>query len=153
MINGTGRVISIEILKMAKNAGCPGFDDHHRVDCDQVIAWIEDPNNQAVLNSPVARKAHAEARHEELKVERIEFRNGIERGRYYEKQEIAGRLLKLAADQTTILRQKIENEFPALVHGKALEEIREEGRRLVDSLHAQMQLLVAEWANGQEAHG
>jgi hypothetical protein len=145
MMAAAGVTISLEILKAAKNAGCPGFDDHHRVDCDLVREWLEDARNSQLMDSPTARKAMAEARHEELKVERIEYRNGVEQGKYSEKRNIADRLLRLAADQVTNLRQKLENEYPATVFGKSVEEIREEGRKLVDLLHGQMQLLVREW--------
>lgn len=147
MMLAAGMQVSIEILKSAKNAGCPGFDDHHRVDCDLVREWLADARNQQALNSPVARKANAEARHEELKVERIEYRNGVEQGRYIEKQKISERLLKLGSDQARVLRQKLENEFPAVLAGRAIEEIREEGRKLVDLLCGMMQELVTEWSS------
>ena len=145
MLAAAGVPISVELLKVAKHAGAPGFDASGRVDCDQVAVWLRDPRNDQLLNSPTARKAIAEARHEEAKLERTEFRNGIEQGRYLEKRLIADRLLKLSADQVTVLRQKVENEFPPMLVGKGLEEIRTECRALVDRLHALMELLVKDW--------
>jgi predicted protein tyrosine phosphatase len=138
--------LPIELLKAAKNAGAVGIDDHGRVDCEALREWMEDPNNAARLNSPVTRKDLAIARHEEIKVERAEWRFEAERGLWVERKAVAARLMRLATEHAAILRSKLECEFPALLEGKSLEERRVLCVQVVDQLHEMMQGLVQEWA-------
>lgn len=64
------------------------------------------------------------------------------------KTELTPALVELAAKQQSLLRQKIENEHPALVPGldpAQRAELRRLGKQLVDTLCAETQRLVAAW--------
>lgn len=139
--------VSVEMLKAAKNAGCPGIDDHDRYDCDLVWAWLERPENQGLMSSPTVRKAHAEARHEELKVERIEHRVQVEKGKWLLRAEVVRRNSLLVADVQKVFRAKVENEFPMLMDGKSIEERRKICKDVVDQVYLMMQPLVKDWCS------
>src|SRR5881227_752882 len=70
-----------EVLKAAKNAGCPGFYDHHRVDCGTVKEWLARPENRHFVDaSPTIRRAVAEANIAETKDAQARFEFEKERG-------------------------------------------------------------------------
>jgi hypothetical protein len=163
--------LPVEVLKAAKAHGCPGFDDHHRCDCDLISEWLERPENRHFVEaSPMVRKAVAEADIAEVDLERARFARDNEKGKFIEKQKMAERILALSAEQKRTVRQKLENEYPTAavtlvfrelearfsgnrevmkvlleVQPKAIEECRQLGRDVVDQVCQSMQPLVMEW--------
>src|SRR5678815_1379001 len=70
--------VSLEALRAAKNAGCPGFDDHHRVDLDAVRSWLERNKKEIPLcktcKRPMISKDAAELRNVLLQGDGLEHK-------------------------------------------------------------------------------
>lgn len=80
-----------------------------------------------------------------LKNDFLEEELAILRGDHTANTVFLEELGKMTSDLTSLLRQKLENEYPALTQGKSLAECRELGRALVDQIFARCQRLADLW--------
>lgn len=79
---------------------------------------------------------------------KLKIANDHRDGILISKSEVGGKLRTLAETQRGICRQKLENEYPALIPGLTPEqraELRKRGKELVDDLAKRMQRLVDAW--------
>lgn len=70
------------------------------------------------------------------KCRRITFDNDLREGAYVHKEVLADHLGRFAGEATAILRQKLENEFPATLEGLKPAQIRERAKAVVDEILA-----------------
>jgi hypothetical protein len=133
------------LLRGAKAAGCPGFDDHNRVDLDRVEQWLASNKDLLEARGELLSKEQAEVKKILLQCERIEFQNEVLRQKYVEVKTLVPELEILASGQMTVLRQKLENEYPALASGKQPAEIRVMGKELVDLICGEMHKYVQQF--------
>lgn len=78
----------------------------------------------------------------------LKIGNDIRAGAYAPRAQLAQELVTLATEQKTMLRQKLENEYPALLPGldeTQRAEARRLGKTLVDQLCQSCQRLVDKW--------
>lgn len=134
-----------ELLRVAKAAGADGIDSAGRVDTDKLRAWIKANPDKLQSAKPAARISEAEARIAEAKAEEVEHRVAVKKRQFVPTQVSAGRIAKLAIDQKTMLRAKLENELPAKLVGKEILEIRKIMAQTVDDICVLMREFVKEW--------
>lgn len=133
-----------EQLKRAKAAGCPAFRGS-RVYLDELLVWWEE--NEA--NLPTGDAEH-DAINREIareKLRKVRFENDAKEGKYIEKEAWAARVLALGLELKSILRRKLEEEFPDRQANRSREEILGINRGLVDELCKKFQEEAAKWSS------
>jgi hypothetical protein len=121
-------------LRKAKRKGAPGFRGS-RVYPAELLPWLKqnagasDAKEKAELRMFLADAEYKELRTEQKKRELLSVKVFVEA------------IDDLVNEQRTILRQKLENEYPAVVAGLEPAQARVYGKRVVDELFRLMQQL------------
>jgi hypothetical protein len=134
-------------LRQAKKRGAPGFRGS-RVYPGELRPWIEKdmatsivPDAGGAASLPVEPREQAELRIFLADAVWKEQRNEIQAGRYTKNEIFIEAVEDLANEQRTILRQKLENEYPSVVAGLEPAQARVYGKRVVDECFRLMQQL------------
>jgi hypothetical protein len=77
--------VTVAVLRAAKNSGSPGFDDHHRVDCEAVEAWLAENDISAAA---AGGKDAEQSKLLKLRAERIQFELDRDRGKFFPRDEL-----------------------------------------------------------------
>lgn len=112
-------------------------------------AWLDShPAVRARSEEPEPTRAALELERIREQARKLRIANDITEGRYVLRGDIARALSGLATGQRALLRQKLENEFPALLSGLdpgQRAELRKLGKELVDRICAESQRLADGW--------
>lgn len=126
--------IDVEVLKKAKGRGCPGFRGS-RVYEKEVRSWIV---KHAPEEEPITireKKTHEEWR-------RLKLRNDKEEKKLLDAEKEAQWLFEIVWGAMAILRQKLINEFPAMVSGLDTPQCRIKGKELYDMTILKLRTLI-----------
>ena len=127
--------IPLSVLQEAKKNGCPAFK-HGRVKLAPLLKWLfkqtgEIQNHGEELKKWKAHLAKTNAEKAAKLVTSNEF--------------IAGALLKNGQAETTILRQRLENEMPSVLEGLEKAQIRIKLKAVADEIIKEFQAMEIHW--------
>lgn len=101
---------TLSVIKMAKNAGAPGFESNGSVDCAQVRAWLVANPTAILAESP---KERLEIRRLTALCSRIEHDNEIKDRKYVLKADVELDMARIGAATLAAL-QKLLGDVPAM---------------------------------------
>lgn len=129
------------LLREAKKAGLPGFRGS-RVQATELLpaltTWLREKEH---VGAGSESKDELDCRRLRGLCQRIEFQNSVERGEFVAVSAMAALVTEIESRTTSLLRQKLENEFPVSCAGQEVGVVRVFGKRLVDDICAQRRQL------------
>lgn len=129
--------VKVAVLKAAKNSGCPGFDDHHRVDCAAVEKWLEEND----VSAHGGDKDGEQTKLLRLRAERIQFELDRDRAKFFDRGEVLGVFAGCCQRARQILGQ-IPSLAPQLV-GRPVDVVQKMLSTAADNVMTEMQKLLA----------
>lgn len=134
------------LLQRAKASGqCnDAFRGSRVYGTENLRLWIEAADSEPKEQD----KAYWDSCIAKQEFEHREWKNAKERGEFVAKSVFAGAVMELASEQKSLVRQKLENEYPGLVQGlepAQRAELKKVGRALADDICRRMQRLVDKW--------
>lgn len=136
--------LPLYLLKRAKKEITAAFRGSRVYLTDDLRLWLDAQDTEPVTQD----KSYWDAANAKQKFDHDAWRFEVERSLYKPKKEFAAELIALGAAQKALLRQKLENEFPALVPGLEPAQrasLKSLARQLADELCRRMQRLVDSW--------
>ena len=133
--------IAPALLRKAKKLGAPGFQGS-RVYPEQLLPWLKQHNPSNTAD----QKEQLDLRRLRNRIEREEFEFAKEKKEWVPKSELLPDLNKLATDVQSMLRQKLENEYPSSVTSMEPAQARIYGKRLVDSIYREFARFADKWS-------
>jgi hypothetical protein len=132
---------SQDVLKLAKKLGCPAFRST-RVYYDDFKKWY-DANSDRLKTKDAKRDW--EIRRLKAQCKQIEWKQKIEEGKYTSNEKIYASIAAAAQRMKSVLRQKLEVEYPTLLAGADVTEHRKKGIELVDEICRTFSEGTAQW--------
>ena len=133
--------VSEAILRAARAAGSPGFIGK-RVRLSDVKGFLstfkQEPESPGGLADHKLRKLKAEADLREFQVQ-------VKRGQYLLRSHVEASLARVHSKARAILQAKLEREFPSIVAGLSVVEVRAKGKALFDDICAEFRALEGPW--------
>lgn len=108
--------IPLDIVRVAKAMGCPGFEHNGKCYGDIIIPWITEhmdeleASNEDDIKHWKMRLVRAQALNEELKLEES-------KQNYISKKEVAQMIKNVAMSQKSILKARLTQELPQKLVG------------------------------------
>jgi hypothetical protein len=136
---------SESLIQHFKDQGNPAWRGS-RLYLDELEAWI-DENGIPELQDNEADQWNLkilQERHRKLKIA-----NDIEEGKALNADEVGAFLYELAIRQKNTLKKALEDELPAALAGKPVDEIRAINKQWVDRICDRMQQELREWKTQQ----
>lgn len=133
-------------LQRWKRQGCPAFRNS-RVYGEELELYRQ-AQGESATEPHALDKGSWDALRSKQNYEREQWEFARDRGEYTSNKVFAENLMALGSEQKALLRQKLENEFPALIPGLEPEqraEVKKLCRQLVDELCRRHQRLVDQW--------
>ena len=134
--------VSEALLRTARAAGSPGFIGK-RVRLADVKKFLdtfkpdqEQPNG---LADHKLRKLKAEADLREFQVQ-------VKRGQYLQRAHVEATLSRVHSKVRAMLQAKLEREWPSVVAGLSVVEVRAKGKALFDDICSEFRALDGPWA-------
>lgn len=125
-----------DTLKAAKAAGCPAFRNT-RVYEDKLLEWLAKNKEKVKPNRDTLTAVKMRvAREQERK---LRIANDAKERKLISRDEIVKAFHSAAHSAKSMLRQKLENEYPALIVGQDIASARIYGKRIVDAVCEEMQ--------------
>lgn len=122
--------ISKDVLAQAKRKGAPGFRGS-RVFGKEVLAWLADHKEE--LN-PKNERAGVQLKILLEQHRKLKLANDQKESKVIPVEWVETKWAAIGAKVMTVLRQKLENEYPSLVCGLDPAQARVYGKRLVDEI-------------------
>lgn len=129
--------IPVKIVRQAKAGGCTAFI-HGRVLLGPLLRFLFSTDQTTDWGDELRR----------WQAERAKIKARMETGELVQVKTVAQSLLKCGMAQKTILRQRLENEYPAFVAQLQPAEARVFGKRLADEILKEFSALAGQW-NGK----
>jgi len=136
--------VPIQVLKKLKREGAPGFRGS-RVYAEELLPYLRAREDMARRQGLPEDRESLECRKMRAQCERIEFNNHLAQSKYVHREILADHLGKFAGETVSILRQKLENEFPAASQGRTIPQIREKAKAVVDEILARFRAHFDGW--------
>jgi hypothetical protein len=121
---------SIDYLKQCKAAGCPAFRGS-RIYFNGLKKWLKINGDKVSENDS---KHDLEKKKLALQCRQIEHNIEIQQGKYRPIEEIREVMILVGERLRTLFRQKLEVEYPPLVAGLDVSEVRKKGMQMTDEL-------------------
>jgi hypothetical protein len=122
--------VSAALVKLGKRRCPEAFDSHNRVNLAVLRKWI----GTNAGKTAVTEIEKLELRKLRAQCEKIEQLNAVQQSKFIKTEDVIRMIQELANAQRTILRQKLENEYPPIVAGMDPAQVRVYSKRLVDEI-------------------
>jgi hypothetical protein len=100
--------------------------------CVEELAEFQERHGLKGNETPLQSQLKDEER--KLKIEKLRFEIDVEKGKYTSNEKIVESISLVSERMKSVLRQKLEIEYPVLINGMAPPEIRKKGADLVDEI-------------------
>lgn len=148
------RNIPRKVLLLAAKENPPGIKSNGSIFWEIFQPWLADNYNRLF---EIAKEKYEETsstllQEEKLKQEIIKLKN-YNRSRspaYIQRKLVFDTINRIKTKWTDLLRQKLENEFPARCNGMNPQELKEVGKNLCDELLRQFATPISQWANAPD---
>jgi hypothetical protein len=134
--------LSVDALKAVKDRGCDAFNASGRIDETKLLKWIKD-NPDVMAEGAVILSLKDQKISEEIRKLRIQ--NDAKEGALVSRSRIVEALQRVGSAIDGITEAKLCNEWPEAVAGLDVAGARVYGRRLKDSMMAEIRKLESEW--------
>ncbi len=137
--------LTLEILKMACDAGCPGFNANGSVDCDAVKGWLATNKIGQTAAGEVPDYYAERALLTKIKrqIEEVNLATILRQRR--DVSEVAGELYELGEVIKATLRAELIERLPSLDAGKSAEAIRAIHEDAFRNVFTQWRAFAARW--------
>lgn len=129
--------LSVKAIKRIKAAGCTAFRNG-RIHEKELLEYVS--AHRAELETPGSTDSLKEQKLSE-EIRKLRIANDGREKLVIGREAVAAALAEWARSFSELLEAKLENEWPALVHGMELAEIRAKGKELADQARAGVQEL------------
>lgn len=133
--------VGMEVLKSAKRAGCGAFRPGGRVQEKQLLAFIKEHGSELSTGSDSGSLKDQKIKEE---IRKLKIKNDRDEKLSVLKTEVASSIRRCLSKITPMLEQKLINEYPTVVSGLGVAEVRIYSRRLNDALLVEFQKLKSE---------
>ncbi len=128
-------------MKAAKAAGSPGFVGQ-RVRINEVEGFLK--TFQPVADSPGGLADH-KLRKLKAEADLREFQVQVKRGQYLQRAHVEATLSRVHSKVRAMLQAKLEREWPSVVAGLSVVEVRAKGKALFDDICSEFRSLDGPW--------
>lgn len=134
--------IDIDLVKRAKRLGCPAFKPGNRIDTGELKKWIAENADRLKIAEALSLKD--QKTNEEIR--KLRIKNDRDEKLVVLKSKGIPIIEQICSQIHVLMEQKLENEYPSVVAGLEPAQARIYGRRLGDSIRAEMQKMSVLWA-------
>lgn len=130
----------LEVVKRAKEKGCPAFKTGNRIHTGELEKWIAENSDQMKVEILDLKDQKT---NEEIR--KLKIGNDLKERILVRKSDGAALIESLGREIDEMLMQKLENEYPASVSGMDVPQARVYGKRLGDQIRGAFRKFADGW--------